>query len=69
VVITFAPRLVKLMVLDNGQGFDMEAVKQDRNGHLGLLGMQERAESLGGSLSIQTQLGQGTRVELVIPVI
>lgn len=69
VVITFAPRLVKLMVLDNGRGFDMTAVKQNRNGHLGLLGMQERAESLGGSLSIQTQVGQGTRVELIIPVI
>jgi signal transduction histidine kinase len=30
--------------------------------------MQERAESLGGRLTIQTQPGQGTQVELVVPV-
>jgi two-component system sensor histidine kinase DegS len=67
VIITFAPQLVKLVVLDNGQGFDLAATRQQHNGSFGLLNMHERAESLGGRLSIQTQPGQGTQVELVVP--
>ena len=64
----FSPRTFKLTIIDDGQGFDLEQAVQNRNGRLGLLGMKERAESLGGSLAIWTQPQQGTRVELTVPV-
>jgi signal transduction histidine kinase len=68
VVVAFAPRTLKLTVLDDGRGFDVTAVQQNNGGHLGLLGMQERAESLGGRFSLRSGLAEGTRVELVVPV-
>ncbi|MCB0035341.1 MAG: GAF domain-containing sensor histidine kinase [Anaerolineales bacterium] len=68
VVITFSPRILKLTVIDDGRGFDLTAVQENSAGHLGLLGMQERAESLGGQLKIDTHVGKGTRVELIVPV-
>ncbi|MCA9968501.1 MAG: hypothetical protein KC423_29855, partial [Anaerolineales bacterium] len=49
-------------------GFDLAEAVQNRNGRLGLLGMKERAESLGGHLTIWTQPQQGTRIELTVPV-
>lgn len=68
VVAAFSPRTFKLTIIDDGQGFDLEQAAQNRNGRLGLLGMKERAESLGGHLTIWTQPQQGTRVELTVPV-
>ncbi|MEM7111705.1 MAG: GAF domain-containing sensor histidine kinase [Chloroflexota bacterium] len=68
VVLAFTPKTLKLSVLDNGCGFDLHFAKQNQPGHLGLLGMRERAESLGGHLVIHTKPEEGTLVELVIPV-
>lgn len=68
VIITFAPHLLKLVIMDDGRGFDLAAARQNPQGSFGLLSMQERAESLGGRLMIQTQKGQGTQVELVVPI-
>ncbi len=68
VVLTFAPDMLQLAVIDNGCGFDLTAVQQNNGGHLGLLGMQERAESLGGHLTITTSPGEGTTVTLQVPV-
>ncbi len=68
VITVFSPRRLKVTIIDDGQGFDIEAVRGKPPGHFGLLSMQERAESLGGHLTIQTQPGQGTRIELVVPI-
>ncbi|MCB0209920.1 MAG: GAF domain-containing sensor histidine kinase [Anaerolineae bacterium] len=68
VIIVFSPRRLKVTIIDNGQGFDLDAVRCNTLDHFGLLSMQERTESLGGTLSIQTQPGQGTRVELTVPI-
>lgn len=55
---------VFLQVQDNGGGFDAQ-----RNGRgFGLTTMRERAESLGGNWTIVTAPGQGTRVEIRLPV-
>jgi signal transduction histidine kinase len=43
-------------------------VTNDTRTHLGLIGMQERAESIGGSLEILSRPGEGTRVRLSVPV-
>lgn len=68
VVAAFSPRTFKLTIIDDGQGFDLLEAEQNKNGRLGLLGMKERAQSLGGHLTIWTQPEQGTRVELIVPV-
>lgn len=53
-----------LVVEDNGVGFDPQAPKV---GQLGLLGMRERADMLGGTLTIESSPGQGTTLFLEVP--
>lgn len=68
---TFEARQIILQISDNGQGFDLEGVLagrlQDGRG-LGLLGMRERAELLGGRLEVQTEVGRGTSVRVQLPL-
>ncbi|MCG6967247.1 MAG: histidine kinase [Chromatiaceae bacterium] len=53
-----------LLVEDDGVGFE-DAAKQGRPGeHIGLSIMEERARRLGGNLRIESEVGEGTRVEL-----
>lgn len=66
--ICFNPDTLQLVVADNGCGFDLSGTSQSESDHLGLVGMRERAESLGGSLAIQSTPGVGTRLELTVPV-
>ena len=53
-----------LEITDNGVGFAMENAKQNR---LGLLGMRERVEMIGGRFSIQSQPGGPTKVSVSLP--
>jgi signal transduction histidine kinase len=63
------PYAICLRVEDDGIGFDAEAVaNKGERPRLGLIGMQERAEMLGGSLVVRSALGAGTSVEVRIPV-
>ena len=59
-----------LEVSDNGQGFSAERVinSESRLMHLGLLGMKERTELLGGNLNIDSEQGKGTSVRFTFPV-
>lgn len=61
---------VCLTIIDNGGGMplplDMGALVQ--NGHLGLAGMRERAEQLGGRLDIRREPSGGTRVMIMSPL-
>ncbi|PRR74426.1 Signal transduction histidine-protein kinase/phosphatase DegS [Moorella humiferrea] len=61
---------IKLQVKDDGCGFDMEAVMNPRNARrpLGILGMKERARLLGGDLEVRTAAGQGTEINVTLPV-
>ena len=56
-----------LTISDDGRGFSPDEV--NFNGHLGLRGMKERAEMVGGRLEVESVPGQGTTVKLVIPII
>ncbi len=51
---------LRLLVEDDGCGFD--PVVAERGGRLGLLGMRERAETLGGTLLVESGAGSGTTV-------
>jgi signal transduction histidine kinase len=60
---------VMLTVTDNGRGFDPAALRgPSRQGGLGLYGMRERIELLGGRFSIDAEPGRGTRVTAEIPL-
>ena len=54
-------------VSDNGHGFDLAEVEASQGMRFGLLTMRERAESVGGSLTITTAPGRGTKVRLHMP--
>jgi len=58
-----------LTIEDDGQGFDLASVVGEAHGGVGLQIMRERAESLGGTLYIDTQPGRGTRVLAQIPLL
>jgi ligand-binding sensor domain-containing protein/anti-sigma regulatory factor (Ser/Thr protein kinase) len=60
----FKPEEVVLLIRDNGSGFDPKNLKQPKDGHFGLVGMKERAESMSGRLVLNSQPGKGT--ELVV---
>jgi PAS domain S-box-containing protein len=53
---------LRLVVIDDGSGFDLSSVSPD---HLGLKIMYERAESVGASCSINSRPGEGTQVSVV----
>lgn len=57
---------IVLEVVDDGTGFDPEAV--EHRGGMGLLNMGERARQVGGVLSIQSTLGKGTIVTVSVPL-
>jgi signal transduction histidine kinase len=54
---------VRLVVQDDGKGFDPAAAGRG----LGLVSMRERADSVGGRLTVTTQADQGTVIELEVP--
>jgi two-component system NarL family sensor kinase len=60
-----SPEMVQLVVWDNGQGFDPEAIPENR---YGLIGMNERVKLLHGRLHLESSPGEGTRIEVVIPL-
>lgn len=61
---------VRIVVDDDGNGFDPATVFKPSNGHrgLGLAGIGERLTSLGGVLRLESQQGQGARIILETPI-
>jgi PAS domain S-box-containing protein len=57
---------IELSIQDNGQGFDLQEAhsSEDSRRGLGLVSMRERAEHSGGSFSIESAKGKGTRIEV-----
>ena len=66
--LTSSPEGVRLVVSDDGQGFDEDSVEgaEDRHSY-GLVGIRERAELIGASLTITSRPGTGTTVEVMVP--
>ncbi|MGD9329855.1 MAG: PAS domain S-box protein [Desulfobacterales bacterium] len=61
---------LKLTVSDDGGGFDPETVfgAEDKLSGFGINSMRERVEICGGRFDIQTRIGEGTRIEVSLPV-
>jgi signal transduction histidine kinase len=65
----YTPNSVSVEISDNGRGFRVEQANNGiALGHIGLAGMKERAEMLGGNLKINSSPGKGTLVLLTIPL-
>jgi two-component system, NarL family, sensor histidine kinase UhpB len=62
--------LVRLSVEDDGRGFDVQRTLDQalRTQRLGLLGIHERAQLFGGSATVTSEPGQGTRIAVSFPV-
>jgi len=69
VTVDFNPSELKLTMSDNGRGFDSTGFIDSLpgTGKLGLLGMRDRARLVKGSFSLDSQVGKGTSVSIVIP--
>jgi len=59
---------VELMVHDNGQGFALADLEKSQPGYHGLNIIRERAEGLGGTLTIDTAPGEGTELKVSLPI-
>ncbi len=59
------PSQITMCIKDDGAGFDAD---RPRFGHFGLVGMAERAREIGANLSIDSKVGQGTTLLLVVPL-
>jgi len=53
---------LKLLIQDNGQGFDVERADSPATGHFGLAGMRERMGRIGGAVVVESAPGYGTVV-------
>lgn len=70
VEMTFGPSWCRLTISDNGKGFESPPVTEGLTdgGRMGLMGIHERANLLGGSVTIRTAPGEGTRISVHIPL-
>ncbi|KOR76278.1 sensor histidine kinase [Paenibacillus solani] len=67
VEITYQAQLVKIVVHDNGLGFNVNLLEQKSKDHFGLIGMRERVELLEGRMEIESAENQGTKIVIHIP--
>jgi signal transduction histidine kinase len=63
-------RRLSVRISDDGVGFDMSAVKGDSDpfAGFGVLGMMERARIAGGTLTVESSPGNGTRIVALLPL-
>lgn len=66
-LLVFTPARVTLRVEDDGAGFEPATVRAPSAG-LGLVGIRERVESIGGALRVDSAPGAGTRIEVQVAI-
>jgi signal transduction histidine kinase len=66
--LSFGARRLRVAVTDDGRGFTVAPDFRSYIGHWGLVGMQERAEQIGGSLQVRSAPQRGTTVKLDVPL-
>jgi signal transduction histidine kinase len=66
ILLTWAADALTIRLLDDGQGFEPEAIQP--NGNFGLTIMQERAEEINGTLTLTSRPDIGTQVTLQLPL-
>jgi signal transduction histidine kinase len=68
--IDYQPGSVGLVIADDGNGFVVPSSFTElvQAGNLGLMGIQERAWAVGGTLNVESHTGQGTRIKILVPL-
>lgn len=56
-----------LIIVDNGKGFDINKVRESNTKGLGIQNLYQITESLQGTIRIESKLGSGTKIEVVVP--
>jgi len=71
VAVEFGEKLIRITVKDNGKGFYLQETTGDliKRGRLGLTGMRERIQLVGGNLKISSRPGKGTTVTIEAPAV
>ena len=59
---------LRILIVDNGPGFDPSRTFAGRGHRLGLTGMQNRVKALKGKLSVRSRPGHGTRIWVLLPL-
>lgn len=70
VVIRYTDKALEIMVEDKGKGFNIaERCRETRDidDHFGIISMKERADLVGAKLKITSEIGKGTKVNLIAP--
>jgi len=68
VTISKMPGAIRIEISDNGKSFPVrKTLFAKTNKRLGLVGMQERVEMVGGTLTIESAPGQGTTIRAEVP--
>jgi signal transduction histidine kinase len=67
VELEYSTKNLRIVVRDDGDGIDAHVLQSGKDGHWGLIGMRERAESIGARFRVWSREQAGTEVELVIP--
>lgn len=65
ILLDLAQERVRVSVDDNGKGFDPDSLQQGNS--LGMRLIRERAEMLGGSFEVDSNIGKGTRISFTVP--
>jgi len=68
ICLEFQENSFDLVVEDDGCGFDQSKISLTNQSHFGLIGLRERALSIGAQLEIRSAPGQGTKLLLHVPV-
>jgi two-component system sensor histidine kinase UhpB len=66
--LVFLDDAVEVEVEDNGSGFDVAEATSTRERGLGLFGMRERVELIGGTFAIESEVSRGTCIRVRVPV-
>jgi signal transduction histidine kinase len=65
--ISYAPKEFRITIEDDGIGVDASAFLAHYSGHVGLVGMRERAEAIGARFNVRSIEGKGTSILFSLP--
>jgi len=63
----FEGDFVRMQILDDGRGFDVEEILAMQSEHFGIIGMRERIEHISGRFQIDSSPGKGTQLSMDVP--
>jgi len=67
VQVDISDRAIKVVVDDDGRGFDVDKVEMGEG--MGLKVIQDRVEMMDGTIDLESVIGRGTRITLELPTI